>query len=121
MIGQLTPLTKKFFHDDAPLVQKEDQEIMCWKTTLTDETGHVRVKVWDKPCYEIFGVTASKLRELWEQGVEQNEDQESILQDLNKNMNKQIECRCEAVIWQRGKTNENMSANVNVYAVDIKD
>ena len=51
-----------FFEDDAPLVGDEHREKMCWRTSLLDAFGALRVRVWDGACHELFGVIASGLR-----------------------------------------------------------
>ena len=96
LVGSVQPLTKKFFDDDAPLLQKGDSQIMCWKSSIKDTTGSVPVKIWDKACYELFGVTSNRLRELWEEGVDSPEEQDRILQALNGNMSHEILCLCRA-------------------------
>ena len=65
---------KDYFDDDVPSVQQEDQDIMNWQKNPMDKTVHVSVEIWDKPYYEIFRLTANKLRELLEKDLEHSED-----------------------------------------------
>ena len=68
---KIAPATASFFKHDAPLVGSEGKEQMCWKSSLVDVTGALDVKVWDKPCQDIFEVNAGGLRALWERGGRQ--------------------------------------------------
>ena len=119
LVGTLTPLTLTFFENDAPILQKGSQDIMCWKTILTDKTGEMDVKVWDKPCYDIFGVTVSKFRDFWEKGVETSAEQQAILDILNKNLKEQVTCQCQTDIWRYGNKPENVTVQVNINAIEI--
>ncbi|CAK0852046.1 unnamed protein product [Prorocentrum cordatum] len=59
VVGRVAALTSDFFEDDVPILQKSDAEIMCYKASIADATGRLPVKIWDKPCHDIFGVTAN--------------------------------------------------------------
>ena len=66
LLRRLERFDEKFFEDDSPVVDTDGNEKMCVKTTVSDETGDVPVKLWDRPCSELLHVTASKLRTLCE-------------------------------------------------------
>ena len=117
--GSVVELTEKFFDDDAPIVQKGDTEVMCWKTSIVDQTGTITVKLWDKSCYDLFGVTSNRLRELWEQGVEEPDEQKQILDSLNSRLKSNIECLCQATVWRFGKDTHSCSVDVNVNEIDF--
>ena len=61
---------------------------MCLVATLTDATSETSVKLWEKAVYQICGVTTPKLKELWEKGVEDDDEQQEILEALNENNEK---------------------------------
>ena len=52
--GTLSELNATFFEQDVPILQVGEHEKMCWRTTLTDATGTIEVKIWDRACYQIF-------------------------------------------------------------------
>ena len=54
---------------------------MCLRTSLQDVTGTIAVKIWDAACYELFGVIATGLRELWEKKGHDNEDKQEEIQN----------------------------------------
>jgi len=70
------------------------KEIMCWQTKLRDSTGSVQVKVWDKACYQLFAMTASGFRDLWEKGVE-----------ATARYMQRLECELHAMFRWRGTCN----------------
>ena len=106
---------------DAPIVQKGDTEVMCWKTAIVDKSGTLRVKLWDKSCYDLFGVTCNRLRELWEQGVEQPDMQVQILDGFNSKLKTNVECLCQATVWRFGRENQSCSVDVNVNEIDVAE
>ena len=59
-IGTLQLLTEEFFEQDPPILSTESKDVMCLKTELHDPSGKMPVKLWDKPCYELFEMTADK-------------------------------------------------------------
>ena len=75
---------------------------------------------WDKPCYELFGVTGDRLRELWETGVESIDERDEILGRLNANMAHKIVCACSAELWRRGVRKEKVIVNVNINDIEIE-
>ena len=76
------------------------------------------MRVWDQACYELFDVTASKLRELWEQGVENPDDQANLLDSLNKNLGRTYNFACTARIWSHGQRNAMHQLQVNVNMIE---
>ena len=64
--GTIGKLTEEFFEKDPPIVGEGNREQVCWPCTITDATGELEVKVWEKPFHTIFGLTSSGVRELWE-------------------------------------------------------
>ena len=114
LVGQFQELAEQFFEDGAPIVGDGDRENICWRTTLTDETGSIPVKVWDKAAAIILGCTASALRTLWEEGNVQPEKQEKLLSDINKHLADKYECVCSASIWTYGYKVVKYSVQVNV-------
>ena len=75
---------------------------------------------WDKPCYELFGVTGDRLRELWETGVESIDERDEILGRLNANIAHKIVCACSAELWRRGVCKEKVIVNVNINDIEIE-
>ena len=118
--GTLSPLAPDFFDNDAPILDKGDADIMCWKSKLTDNTGSIVVKVWDKPCYDIFGVTADKLREMWESGVENPGERDAILASLITNLAHNVDTACSAEMWRWGAREEKVAVNVNINDIELE-
>ena len=85
----LKQLNRSFFAKDVPIVVfKDGTETACLVGTLIDATGEVEVKLWEKAVYSVCGATTPKLKELWEKGVENDIVHNDILQNLNKNNDK---------------------------------
>ena len=74
---------------------------MCLKTVVDDSTGSVNVTLWDKACYEYFNITVTKLRDLWDEGVDNPENQDEILATLNARASETVVCFCKAEVWQK--------------------
>ena len=111
-----------FFDMDPPIVQGRTGEIMCWTSQLTDASGCVDVRVWDNPCYEILGVTASKLRQMWETGVECDAERDTLLEQLNGNLDRSIRANCTGKIWSYGgQTSMKHQRQINVEALELLD
>ena len=121
LIGKLTPMDNNFFVEDPPLLGDNQNEKMCWRTKLTDETGWCGVKVWDKPCYTLFQLTAPGLRAMWEEGLEHEQKREAILEQLNRNLTRDIRCVCKMNIWTFGAQSEKRTAQINVNLIDDAD
>ena len=92
---------------------------MCWQTALRDSTGSVQVKVWDKACYQLFAVTASGFRDLWEKGVEDVTTQEEVLDQLNKNLEHKVSCSCNVVGRKYGKDKSLLDVQINVNNLEV--
>ena len=81
--GNLKTLDAIFFVNDPPIVGEPPREKMCWSTYLEDDSGRIPIKIWDKGCYELFGMTCAKLRAVWEEGVADASRQAAVLEILN--------------------------------------
>ena len=121
IVCKVMMLNDKFFEDDAPFVDKNGNEIIRWNTCITDNSGEIQVTVWDRAAYELLGVTASKLRSYWEEGVEASDKRAAILSNLNKQLNKEVTCFCQAQVWQYGNAPHQQKVNVNVNAVEFRE
>ncbi len=117
--GLLQELHGSFFEDDAPLVGDEQREKMCWRTSLLDASGTLRVRVWDSACHELFGVTASGLRAVWEEGVEEPEKRPELLARLNGRLGEEVQCLCEVDVWASSARGARSELQVNVNDVDF--
>ena len=115
LFGTLRALTSEFFELDPPIMDTSKGERMCWKSALEDSTGSLQVRVWDKACYELFQCTAVKLRELWDEGVENPDMQDHILRELNRRTNTKVTCYCTATVWSAAlkKVKQEVQANIN--------
>ena len=118
LVGQLSPLTDSFFDEDPPLVGQPSTEKMRWRTDLTDNTGSCNVRVWDKPCYELFQTTAEGLRAKWEEGVDDEGKRQGILQQLNRNLTEDVRCVCRVAIWTFGAQSMQHEVQINVNLID---
>ena len=118
IVGHLSVLTHEFFEQDAPIVSGARQEKMCWTTAVEDSTGCLPVKVWGRACFELFHVTASKLRELWEEGNEHEERRDDILSSLNGELHHEVRATCSARVWSHGSRMEKHVVQVNVNAAE---
>ena len=119
--GKLAVLTDAFFNEDPPLTGDPDKEKMCFKTTITDCTGTLDVKLWDRAGMQLFGMTASKLRAVWESGVEVAEKREDILTQLNIALKVEYTFACTGKVWSFGKSgSEKHSPDVNVDDIERK-
>ena len=121
ILGKLSTLNESFFDADPPLVGEAPNEKMCWRISLADETGSCFVKVWDKPCRDLFGHTASSLRCKWEEGHEDAEKRTDILQDLNRGLVEVVRCVCKLSIWSFGSKTEKHEPQIDVNLLDMVD
>ena len=119
LVGTLRALTSEFFELDPPIMDTSKGERMCWKSALEDSTGSLRVRVWDKACYELFQCTAVKLRELWDEGVENPDMQDHILRELNRRTDTKVTCYCTANVWSAGLKKVKQDVQVNINALEI--
>ena len=94
---------------------------MCFSTSLEDNTGRVNVKLWDRACYDVLGITASRLRDYWEQGVEDPAKQKYLLSTLNKNFSNVFMCSCSMSLWKKGIKDVNVEVTINVNAVERQE
>ncbi len=121
IVGFLGKLTAAFFDDDAPIVGDDAKEKICWRTSLADASGTVDVRVWGRAAFDLFGLTATGLRERWDKGNDDPAETESILKDMNANLESQFECACNMSIWSWGIKEVKHRVDINVNAVDIKE
>ena len=120
IVGFLGKLTAAFFDDDAPIVGDDAKEKICWHTSLADASGTLD-RVWDRAAFDLFGLTATGLRERWDKGNDDPTETGSILKDLNANLESQFECACNMSIWSWGIKEVKHRVDINVNAVDIKE
>ena len=90
---------------------------MCWNAVLSDDTGDMDVKVWDKACFSIFEMTATKVVEHWEDGVEHEHKRVPILASLNMNLTKEYQAYCNLKVWRFGMRTTQYKAQVHVNTV----
>ena len=121
IIWHLGKFTAAFFDDDAPIVGDGAKERICWRTSLTDASGTLEVRVWDRAAFELFGLTAPGLREKWEKGSEDPDETEDILSELNAKFEAQFECACNMSVFSFGFKEAKHRVDINVNAVDIKE
>ena len=119
--GTMSELDDSFFENDAPIVENDKKMMMCLRTTLHDTTGSIEVKIWDGACYDLFEVTAPKLREIWEEGNEKNDKRKGLLVKLNKLLvkNKTIIFSSEAEVVIYGFKEKKVEAQINVNSVEL--
>ena len=119
LVGHLQKLSQEFFDADVPIIEGNKKELMCWQTNLRDSTGSVQVKVWDKACYQLFAVTASGFRDLWEKGVEDVTTQEEVLDQLNTYLDQKVSCCCTVVARKYGKDGSLLDVQINVNNLEV--
>ena len=117
--GVVQKLDEDFFEKDPPLFGDENQEKMCWNTSFSDRSGTVDLRIWDSACAELFGVTASTLRELWEEGHVNAEQREQILQRLNANLDDEVTCAGKIKLSSYGFRSTTVKSDVHVNAVEL--
>ena len=120
IIGLVNKFTSAFFDGNAPIAGEEPKEKICRSTSVTDATCNVDVKMWDKAAFEILDVTATGLRSLWEQGVDDTSEQRKILAQLNEQLDKEIECVCSTDVWHYGKDSASCRVNINVNVAEVR-
>ena len=84
--GTFKAFEATFFDNDPPTVDSNGTLKMCWKTYITDASGTVEVNLWDKACFSIFEMTATRFQQCWEEGYESKGKREDLLNKLNKNL-----------------------------------
>jgi len=118
-IARFAEIDETFFDADPPVLGEGAQAKMSWKTRISDPTGDTQVKVWDKACFTLFQITAAKMRTLWETGVENTEERETILATLNANLQKEFRLSCTARVWSYGFKNVKHELQINVNLVEV--
>ena len=112
--GKLRVLDDSFFVSDPPIVK---EEWMLLPSVLSDDSGEIEVKIWNRPCMELFGMDAKEMRGVWERGYEATKEvQEGILQELNVNMDRPVSCMCTIEALTLGRK---PVCQVSVNALDI--
>ena len=119
--AQIGKFGDDFFEEDPPIKDSRERDIMCFSTSLEDNTGRVNVKLWDRACSDILGITASKLREYWEQGVEDPTTQKELLTTLNKNFSNVFTCSCSLSFWKKGIKDVKGQVTINVNAAEMQE
>ena len=116
-VGELTP---DFFDGDAPVTDtKKEKEIIRWLTNLTDATGNIKVVVWDRAGTDLFDASASGVRAMWEDGVENKEKREQIIDGLNKKLRCEILAVCSMEVRVYGKKELIHDAQISINAVEV--
>ena len=116
--AQVKPLTAAFFDEDVPITETTKGDIMCYKTEITDKSGNVAVKLWNDACYSLFGVTSSRLQQLWEEGVEHENRRTHVLEILNRNTSNNVALLCKAEVWTPYGA-KSAVVNINVNSIEI--
>jgi len=113
VIWKLSELNNTFFEGQTPSVG-EEKEKACLAVNLSDASGEISMKLWDKACYELFAMTVSKRREQWELGVEEEGKRDEVLKTLNKPI---VENRVRVIgvakIWTYGFKEKKHVAQIN--------
>ena len=121
LVGRLDILEESFFNGDPPFVGDENLPRMCLHSHVSDLTGVLEVKVWDHACSELFQMTGTKLRMLWETGVEQEQEQMEILQQLNILIRREHRFFCSAKVWEYGQKERKYAFQVNVDRLEVNE
>jgi len=112
--GELLPFNDVFFTGQAPIVG-DDIERMCLRMDIKDATGTTAIKVWDKAAFQLLGMTAPRLREFWETGVEDPDQQEGVLETLNERVALgEVRIVATVKIWSFGFKEAKYEAQANV-------
>jgi len=115
--GKIAPLTTEFFQQDPPLTGEGDAEKYCYRATITDMTGDMHVKIWSRACTHLFGMQESRLRTLWEDGLQNENKQQDFLHQLNATMTKKWIFCCTGKVWSPDSKNSYPDINVD----DVED
>ena len=119
--GKLEFFGPSFFESDPPLFTKGDKEQVCWSTFAVDNSARLAVKVWDGAFRVVCGITASKLREMWESGLQFAEQRKAVLDALNAHSKHEFLLSCSASVWVSGGKEKSHTPQINVNAVEIID
>jgi hypothetical protein len=119
LVGHLKKMTSSFFAADVPIVEAASKELMCWQATFSDSTGCLQVKVWDKACNHLFLVTAYGLRNLWEKGIDDPDQQNEVLKQLNNHLENKVTCFCSVVGRKYGKNDSLFNVQININNLEV--
>ena len=86
-------------------------------TTATD-IGSTKIGVWDSAFFDLTNVGAIKLRSLWEDGFDNEEKRDSILETLNDKFDRKLRLACTSSIWAYGGRVKKYKAEINVDAAN---
>ena len=114
-------MPEPFFETDPPLIGDIPHEKMRWLTSVQDQSGEMCVIVWDKACFELFHMTASQLRDLWEDGHQNPSKRADLLELLNDSIEGSYRCVGSAQIWSYGGQNTRSVLQININAVEAED
>ena len=117
IMGELESLDKKFFDGNSPVTGDPTLKI-CVKTSLSDVSGEVPVTIWDQAGQTLFGLTATKLQDMWERAVEDSEQQQNVLKTLNQHMNTTVRCICTVKVWSYGFKEAKHVPQLNVNIIE---
>ena len=110
LLGKFGKLTTDFFDKDPPTITDgNERSTMLWRTTISDSTDTIPVTVWDKACYQIFGLNATDMLTTWAKGVDATDEQEQILDTLNAALDASYRCACSVSKWK-----QELQVSVNV-------
>ena len=110
-----------FFEADPPIFEKGGEERVCWSTDAFDNAAQVPVKVWDGAFRVLCGITASRLREIWESGLQDEKLRQSHLDALNGHSEKEFLMSCSANVWVSGGKDKTHTPQVNVNSLEMVD
>ena len=63
-------------------------------------------------------MTASGLRAIWEEGLQDQDKQEGTLKKLNRHFDKDVRCICVLKVWSFGSHMDKHEAQINVNLID---
>ncbi len=82
-------------------------------------TVQVSVRVWERAAYELFGLTTDAMYQKWETGVEDAQQQETVLADLNAALAATVKCVCTGSIWSYGYKTVTHKTQINVNDLEV--
>ena len=96
-----------------------EAEEVCWTTDAYDSSGKLQVKIWDAAFRSLCGITADRLREIWDEGVEKEEERDVLIEELNMHSDCCILMSCTGSVWVSGGKEKKHAVQVNVNAIDV--
>jgi len=117
--GFIGELTIDFFDGDAPVTETSKEEIIRWITKLTDATGVLKVVVWGRAGIELFNASASRVRAMWEDGVENPAKRRQIIDGLNTKLRCEFLALCSMEVRVYGKRGLQHDAQISINAVEV--